>query len=120
MAKLLRSTQMALPSGRATGSTAAFQRGAPSSDIATYANWSSSVLFDKFYRTGRTGTVTKTNVSTTILRSRAWGVMVFVLWTQICPALGPTLGFLHSSALSKKILYSTHTHLGPVLVEQSP
>ncbi|KAI9231328.1 MAG: hypothetical protein BYD32DRAFT_431105 [Podila humilis] len=68
MRKLPLSAQMVIPSGRATGSTAAFQQGAPSSDIAAYANWSSTILFDKFYRMG---SVTKTNFSTTILRSRA-------------------------------------------------
>ncbi|KAF8924153.1 hypothetical protein BGZ52_008617, partial [Haplosporangium bisporale] len=58
---------MTMPSGRATSSTSAFQQGAPSSDIAAYANWSSTILFDKYYRMG---SVMKTNFSTTILRSR--------------------------------------------------
>ncbi|KAF9316338.1 hypothetical protein BG003_002064 [Podila horticola] len=40
------------PRGRAVGTTAAFQAGAPSDAITAYANWSSSVLFDKYYRLG--------------------------------------------------------------------
>ncbi|KAF9158583.1 hypothetical protein BGX20_003329 [Mortierella sp. AD010] len=52
--------------GRATGATAAFQGGAPVGDIVAHANWSSSILFDKYYRLGSR---TKTNLTTTILRS---------------------------------------------------
>ncbi|KAF8958534.1 hypothetical protein BGZ46_001946 [Entomortierella lignicola] len=54
--------------GRATGATAAFQGGAPVADIVAHANWSSSILFDKYYRLGSR---TKTNLTTTILRSPA-------------------------------------------------
>ncbi|KAF9369937.1 hypothetical protein CPC16_004081 [Podila verticillata] len=57
---------MTIPSGRATSSTLAFQQGAPSLDIVTYANWSSMILFDKYYRMD---SVMKTNFSITILRS---------------------------------------------------
>ncbi|KAF9370319.1 hypothetical protein CPB97_002820 [Podila verticillata] len=68
MHKLPLSMQMVIPSRHATGSTAAFQQGAPSLDIAAYANWSSTILFDKFYQMG---SVMKTNFSMTILRSHA-------------------------------------------------
>ncbi|KAF9199219.1 hypothetical protein BGZ59_004125 [Podila verticillata] len=57
---------MTIPSGRATSSTLAFQQGALSLDIVTYANWSSMILFDKYYRMD---SVMKTNFSITILRS---------------------------------------------------
>ncbi|KAI9234495.1 MAG: hypothetical protein BYD32DRAFT_361575, partial [Podila humilis] len=40
---------MVAPHGQATGSTATFQAGGPVSDLTAYANWSSSILFDKFY-----------------------------------------------------------------------
>jgi hypothetical protein len=53
--------------GRAMGSTAAFQAGAPVGDIVAYANWSSSILFDKYYRLGSR---TATNFTTTILRPK--------------------------------------------------
>ncbi|KAG0310922.1 hypothetical protein BG000_006864 [Podila horticola] len=56
---------MKAPRGHATGSSAAHQAGVPSSDITAYANWSSSVLFDKFYRLGSN---TSTNFTTTVLR----------------------------------------------------
>lgn len=41
-----------LPRGQAVGTTAAFQAGAPSDAITVYANWPSSVLFDKYHRLG--------------------------------------------------------------------
>jgi len=53
-----------LPRGRAVGTTAAFQSGAPSDAITAYANWSSSVLFDKYYRLGTRSGI---NFSTAIL-----------------------------------------------------
>ena len=55
---------MKAPHGCATGSSAAHQAGIPSSDIMAYANWSSSVLFDKFYHLGSN---TSTNFTTTVL-----------------------------------------------------
>jgi len=55
---------MTAPRGHATGSSAAFQAGAPVSNITAYANWSSSILFDKFYCLGSN---TGTNFTTAIL-----------------------------------------------------
>ncbi|KAF9090312.1 hypothetical protein BGX27_002293 [Mortierella sp. AM989] len=53
--------------GRAMGSTVAFQAGAPIGDIVAYANWSSPILFDKYYRLG---SWTATNFTTAIMRSK--------------------------------------------------
>ncbi|KAF9275322.1 hypothetical protein BGZ74_004056 [Mortierella antarctica] len=57
---------MTAPHGHTTGSSAAFQAGTPISDITAYANWSSSILFDKFYHLGSN---TGTNFTTAILRA---------------------------------------------------
>ncbi|KAG0346933.1 hypothetical protein BG005_000451, partial [Podila minutissima] len=55
---------MTAPRGHATGSSTTFQAGAPISDITAYANWSLSILFDKFYCLGSN---TGTNFTTAIL-----------------------------------------------------
>jgi hypothetical protein len=39
-----------LPKARAIGSTAAMKKGAKVEDVVTHGNWSSSILFDQFYR----------------------------------------------------------------------
>lgn len=52
------------PRARAIGASAAFKNGAPKDDILVQANWSSSVMFDSFYRLSGT---TSTNFTTTVL-----------------------------------------------------
>jgi len=53
-----------LPRARALGSTAAIQQGASVDDVVVHGNWSSSVLFDKFYRLHA---ATKTNFTSMVL-----------------------------------------------------
>lgn len=52
------------PRARAIGASAAYKNGAPKDDIVVQANWSSSVMFDSFYRLSGT---TATNFSTAVL-----------------------------------------------------
>ncbi|KAG0306910.1 hypothetical protein BGZ99_001636, partial [Dissophora globulifera] len=52
------------PRARAIGASAAFKNGAPVDDIVVQANWSSSVMFDSFYRLSGT---TATNFSNAVL-----------------------------------------------------
>ncbi|KAG0344294.1 hypothetical protein BGZ54_005901, partial [Gamsiella multidivaricata] len=52
------------PRARAIGASAAFTNGAPKDDILVQVNWSSSVMFDSFYRLSGT---TSTNFTTAVL-----------------------------------------------------
>ena len=52
------------PRARAIAASAAFKNDAPKDDILVQANWSSSVMFDSFYRLSGT---TSTNFTTTVL-----------------------------------------------------
>ncbi|KAI8345463.1 hypothetical protein B0O80DRAFT_394321 [Mortierella sp. GBAus27b] len=64
------SSKLSLPKGeklprvRALGSTAAIQQGANVDDVVVHGNWSSSVLFDKFYRLHA---ATRTNFTSLVL-----------------------------------------------------
>ncbi|KAI7825642.1 hypothetical protein BC939DRAFT_395857 [Gamsiella multidivaricata] len=53
-----------LPKARAIGSTAAIKQGARVDDVVVHGNWSSSVLFDKFYRLNA---ATATNFTSMVL-----------------------------------------------------
>jgi hypothetical protein len=59
-----RPASSARPRARAIGASAAFKNGAPKDDIVVQANWSSSVMFDSFYRLSGT---TATNFTTAVL-----------------------------------------------------
>lgn len=52
------------PRARAIGASVAFKNGAPVDDIVVQANWSSSIMFDSFYRLSGT---TATNFSSAVL-----------------------------------------------------
>ncbi|KAF9176086.1 hypothetical protein BGZ50_001883, partial [Haplosporangium sp. Z 11] len=53
-----------IPKARAIGSTAAIKQGARVDDVVVHGNWSSSVLFDKFYRLNA---ATATNFTSMVL-----------------------------------------------------
>lgn len=57
-------TSLVCPRAHAIGASAMFKNGVPKDDIVVQANWSSSVIFDSFYRLSGT---TATNFTTTVL-----------------------------------------------------
>ena len=52
------------PRARAIGASAAFKNGTPKDDVGAQANWSSSDMFDSFYRLSG---ATSTNFTTAVL-----------------------------------------------------
>lgn len=57
-------TNAKIPKARAIGSTAAIKQGASVDDVVVHGNWSSSILFDKFYRLNA---ATATNFTSMVL-----------------------------------------------------
>lgn len=57
-------TNTKIPKARAIGSTAAIKQGASVDDVVVHGNWSSSILFDKFYRLNA---ATATNFTSMVL-----------------------------------------------------
>ncbi|KAF9369444.1 hypothetical protein CPB97_003591, partial [Podila verticillata] len=53
-----------IPKARAIGSTAAIKQGASVDDVVVHGNWSSSIIFDKFYHLNA---ATATNFTSMVL-----------------------------------------------------